>query len=176
MDREALGGLLDELDAVHAKLASFDYAALAGRDLVMIAERREHARRRDAALDHTVYAALADRYMPEDYGGTSVKDVLAERLHLDTGDIAKRLKDAEQLGPRWTLTGQVLPPALAHTAAGLAGGELAPEHVGKIIEALTKPPAWVDASSREQAEHDLAHLGAGLRPADVRALGNSSAH
>jgi hypothetical protein len=167
MDREALGGLLDELDAVHAKLASFDYAALAGRDLVTIAERREHARRRDAALDHTVYAALADRYMPEDYGGTVLKDVLAERLHLDTGHVAKRLHDADVLGPRWSFTGEQLAPVLAHSAAGLARGELAVEHVEVIRKAINTLPGWVDQTTRDEAERDLAQLGAGLRPEDL---------
>jgi hypothetical protein len=171
MDREALGGLLDEYDALRAKLVAFDYACLSGPDLVAVYERREVARRQDAALDHTVLAALSDRYVAEDYGGTGLKDVLAERLHLDTGDIAKRLQQAEQLGPRWTLTGQELPPVLTHTAAGLARGELAPEHVGKITEALKELPGWVDDATREQAEHDLAQQGAGLRPADLRELG-----
>jgi hypothetical protein len=168
MDREPLGGLLDELDAVRAKLASFDYAVLTGRDLVAIAERGEHAHRQDAALDHTVYAALADRYMPEDYGGRSVKDVLAARLHLDTAHIAARFKHAEQFGPRWSFTGEQLEPVLAHTAAGLARGEPAVEHVEVIRKAVKALPGWIDEATRAEAERDLAHLGAGLRPEDLR--------
>jgi hypothetical protein len=171
MDREVLGGLLDEYDALRAKLAAFDYATLTGPELVAVYERREHAHRQDAALDHTVLAALADRYVAEDYGGTVLKDVLAERLHLDSGDITARLKNAEQLGPRWTLTGEELPPRLAHCAAGLARGELAPQHVEKITEALNKLPGWADETTRTTAERDLAQLGAGLRPADVREAG-----
>jgi hypothetical protein len=128
----------------------------------------QHFRSNVTSRDHTVYAALADRYVVDDYGGTTLKDVSAERLHLNTGAIAKRPHHAEVLGPRWSFTGEKVEPVLAHTVGGLARGELGVEHVEIIRKAVTTLPGRVDDTTRADAQRDLAGLGAGLRPEDLQ--------
>ncbi|MDO3638014.1 DUF222 domain-containing protein, partial [Mycolicibacterium arseniciresistens] len=167
MDGDVVAAL-QAWDDARAGLAALPLNTLNARELLAVYERRQHAHRQDAAIDHTVLATLADRFTAADFGGTGLKDVLAQRLHLDTADAKRRLDAAGMLGPRWTFTGEELPAQWDATAAALAEGLIDPAHVEVIRKFFTKLPPWVDQAARADAEGDLARWAQGMCPEDLQ--------
>ena len=157
MDRADVVAALQAWDDARAGLAALPLDALTGAELVAVYERRQHGLRQEAALDHTVLATLRERFTAADFGGTGLKDVLAQRLHLDTADANRRLDAAEQARAAVDVHRRTeLAPQWAHTAAALAAGAIDPAHVEVIRKFFTKLPAWVDQAARADAERDLA--------------------
>lgn len=76
--------------------------------------RLETARRLQAVISHDVIAGLYTED-PAAIGGPVTK-VVADWLRITPTDARRRLRDAQQLSARTTLTGQVLPPELPATA------------------------------------------------------------
>ncbi|OBB56007.1 hypothetical protein A5757_02920 [Mycobacterium sp. 852013-51886_SCH5428379] len=171
MDREALQSALGRWDAARAELAAFPYESLTTTERLALVERLERSQRHDLALSHTVLAAFADDADPRMFGERSLRKVVATRLHLTEKDAGNRLRDAAQLGPRRTLTGEPLTPELEHTAAALAGGDIGAAHVGVIQKFLDSLPGWVDAVARAEAEQTLARVAVGL---DAEQLGKAA--
>ncbi|MCV7171058.1 DUF222 domain-containing protein [Mycobacterium manitobense] len=169
MDGDVVAAL-QAWDDARAGLAALPLNTLDVRELLAVYERRQHAHRQDAAIDHTVLATLADRFTAADFGGTGLKDVLAQRLHLDTADAKRRLDAAGMLGPRWTFTGEELPAQWDATSAALAEGLIDPAHVEVIRKFFTKLPPWVDHAARADAERDLARWAQGMCPEDLQQL------
>jgi hypothetical protein len=169
MDGQAVMAALDAWDAARATMAALSLQGLTAQELLAVYERRERAHRQDTAIDHAVLATLKREATPQDFGGTALKELLAQRLHLDPADAARRLRDADQLGPRWSFFGEPLAPQLTATAAALARGEIAVAHVAVIQKYLTKLPRWIDAHTVDRAERDLADIATGLPPEDLEA-------
>ena len=66
------------------------------------------------------------------------------------------------------MTGEVLEPVLAHTAAAQARGDVGAEHVGVIRRFFDKLPSFVSYDEREAAEAQLAEIACGLTPEELR--------
>ena len=78
-------------------------------------ERLETARRRQVAISHAGVARL------EQFEGCPpVGIALADVLRISPREAKRRIRDAEQLAPRTTLTGEPLPPVLPETVEGVA--------------------------------------------------------
>ncbi len=170
MDRADVVAALQAWDDARAALAALPLDTLTGAELVAIYEHRQHGLRQEAALDHTVLATLTQRFTAADFGGTGLKDVLAQRLHLDTADAKRRLDAAGMLGPRWAFTGEELPAEWDNTSAALTKGLIDPAHVEVIRKFFTKLPPWVDQAARADAEGDLARWAQGMCPEDLQKL------
>ncbi|MEV3902492.1 DUF222 domain-containing protein [Mycobacterium sp. NPDC050551] len=170
MDRADVVAALQAWDDARAGLAALPLDALTGAELVAVYERRQLGLRQEAALDHTVLATLTQRFTAADFGGTGLKDVLAQRLHLDTADAKRRLDAAGMLGPRWAFTGEELPAQWDNTSAALTKGLIDPAHVEVIRKFFTKLPPWVDQAARADAERDLARWAQGMCPEDLQKL------
>jgi hypothetical protein len=127
-----------------------------------VLERLETLRRRVAVLSHDVIASLAGEDIPA-LGGV-VHRVIADRLRITPGEARRRMRDAEQLRPRVTLTGQRLAPELAGTAAQWRAGALDGEHLKVIQRFMTALPVDGDTPTRDCAEKFLADKAAVLRP------------
>ncbi|MBS1696505.1 MAG: DUF222 domain-containing protein [Actinobacteria bacterium] len=91
--------------------------------------RVEHVRRRLPALEHRLPARLSTEASPPALGAKNLTTVLATRLVLSTREATRRLRDAADLGPRHTLTGDALEPVLPVAAAAQAAGHLGTEHI-----------------------------------------------
>ncbi|MEV3901876.1 DUF222 domain-containing protein [Mycobacterium sp. NPDC050551] len=167
MDREQMAAAVEAWDAARANLAALPLDVLSATELLAVYERRQYAHRQDAAVDHTVLAHLRERFEPDAYGKTSLKDVLAQRLHLDTADTKRRLDAAEVLGPRWSFTGEPKAPLWEHTAAALAAGAIDLSHVEVIRKFFRKLPGWVDDAARAEADRDLAKWAKRMCPEDL---------
>ena len=90
--------------------------------------------------------------------------VLADMLRISRREAKRRLRDAEQLAPRTTLTGQELPPLLAATAKAWEAGLLDVEHLRVIQKFVGELPDHVPAVEVEKAERSLAEHAQNLRP------------
>lgn len=164
---------LDALDAAVAVLAGLDFEALAPAVRLRALERMETARRRQIALSHDVIGALA-REDPADIGGP-VYQVVADWLRISYTEARRRIRDAQQLSPRLTLTGQQLPPELPATAVAWRDGALDAEHLRVIQTFVHDLPRETPVAVAEHAERRLAGHAADLRPDQLRKAANRAA-
>ncbi|WP_236693829.1 HNH endonuclease signature motif containing protein [Mycolicibacterium obuense] len=120
------------------------------------------------ALEHQILARLTTETEPRRLGEASWKKVLTTALRVSDKEAKRRLADAAHLGSRQSLTGEPLPPVWEATAAAQAAGALDGEHVAVIATFHKDLPGWVDVDTRAAADRQLALLGAGLTPEDLK--------
>src|SRR6478609_3107262 len=95
--------------------------------------------------------------------------VLADALHISPAHAARRVRAAEHLSERSTLCGQPLPPLRRHLAEAQRRGDVTPDQVMIIIQALREVdgrgfyPADIDAG-----EQILVDVAVSLKPAELR--------
>ncbi len=157
-----LAAALDGLDAALAALGALHFDAYSPAARLRALERMETARRRQVALGHDVIAGLA-KEDPADVGGP-VHKVVADWLRISCAEAARRLRDAQQLSPRVTLTGQELPPELPATAQAWRNGMLDAQHLRVIQSFVRDLPQDVPVDTVDKAERFLARHATQLRP------------
>lgn len=165
--------MLDALDDVlnaWEKAAALPAADMTAPELLVALERTERLRRLLPAVEHAVLTQLQSQTTPVDMGAKSWRAVLSNRLGISGIDATRRLTDAAELGPRQSLTGHAIPPALPTTAATQSRGEIGADHVAVIRSFMDHLPASVDAATREHAEAQLGGLAGGLTPEGLRKL------
>ena len=167
-DRAAIKRALELHEAASAAFAALPLDALTPTDLLAVADRREAMRRAQAAVDHRLYGRLANECDPREFGAKSMTEVLALRLRISRIDARNRIAVAQDLAPRTAMTGEVLQPVLPTVATGVAAGEIGTEHVSVIRSFFKQLPASVDATTRGQAEQDVARYARELGPDELR--------
>ena len=105
-----------------AELVECTFAAVTDDDLLEVIRQAEQARRQLEALDAVVIAELEARNLPGRYVLRGSRQFLAGLLNLSPAESSARVRQAHDLGPRTTLTGERLPPLLPATAAARADG------------------------------------------------------
>jgi hypothetical protein len=153
---------LDALDAGNAAISGLNFEMLSPTVRLRVLERMEASRRRQIALSHDVIASLCAEE-PAAVGGP-IHKVIADCLRISCAEARRRAKDAEQLSPRTTLTGQGLPPELPATATVWREGGLDAQHL-RVIQAFIRDlPDATPADTVEDAERFLARQATKLRP------------
>jgi hypothetical protein len=94
---------------------------------------------------------------------------LSTLLRVSKTEGNRRVREAEDLGPRAAITGEPLQPLLTNTAEAQQCGRIGTEHVAIIRRFFAKLPGFVDHDTREAAESQLAELACGLPPEELRA-------
>ena len=145
-------------DAVGA-LASVTLDSLSTVERLHALERLETSLRRQVAVSTTLIGGLEQA---EDCPPVPV--VLADVLRITRAEARRRVRDAEQLCPRTTLTGQPLPPQLPATAAAWHEGALDVEHLRTIQKFTRDLPVDIATAEVEKAEAFLVEKAAELRP------------
>ena len=102
--RDAVSGLLE---------LSFD--VLTCPELLGMLQRLEQDTRRLPVLGHALINQLARQASETELGG-KLSHALANRLLISRAEAARRIREAEDLGPRHSVTGEPLSPRLATTA------------------------------------------------------------
>lgn len=150
------------LDAAVEAVSALDWDSIPALERLTALDRLETARRRQTAVSHAIAGSL-DR---NDDGqiGPNLPRVIADVLRISPGEARRRLRDAANLSPRTTLTGQQLPPVLPATSKAWAAGVLDPEHLRVIHKFVHTLPAHVRADEVERAETFLAEKAGELRP------------
>ena len=110
------------LPAAVAELAGCSLSTLADEELLEVLRVAERARRQLEALDATLIAELEARNLPGRLVLRGPAQLLAGLLNLSPAESSARVRQARELGPRSTLTGDRLPPLLPAAAAARADG------------------------------------------------------
>src|SRR5690348_1574847 len=101
---------LDRFDAAVAELQALNVESVTDDEVVEVARRLEAARRRLAPVDHAVLNQLSARSVPFTHGCRTTAVFLSELLRISRSEATGRVKTAELLGPRRTLTGEPVGP------------------------------------------------------------------
>jgi hypothetical protein len=158
-----LAAMAAEYDALLA--ASIDH--LTDAEVVDALDHHERFLRRQPAFRHTLLTRLADA-SPIDLGARSLQEVLTHRLRITASQARRRLAEAEELGPRRTLTGEPLEPALTATSAAQERGDIGDEHIAVLRTFFQHLPSWVDQPTRDQAEKTLVDIAGSVGPQHLR--------
>ena len=150
---------VDTLTAALDVLGAADWGGLGGGERVALLERLETCARRQRAVSHAVIHGLDQAEL-----GAPVAVVVGDVLRISRTEARRRERDAEQLAPRSSLTGQPLPPVLPATAAAWAAGVLDPEHLRTIQKFMRELPDHIGPGVAEKSEALLAEKAALLRP------------
>lgn len=169
LDRQAATARFDALDAALEEILDSNFEALRPDEQLVLLERVERVRRRLPAIEHPMINSIAHQASPEELGG-KLSHAIAEWASITRGEASRRIGEAADLGPRYGLSGESLPPVLAGTAAGQKQGNLGAGHVQVLRRFYHQLPGWVDTDTRERAEADLARMGAQLRPDQLAGL------
>ncbi|WP_395311163.1 DUF222 domain-containing protein [Mycobacterium sp. AMU20-3851] len=153
--RETVQHALSDHAASVKALLDADFTVFDTAELLAIQSERELRARAEAVIDHRIQAALMDRATPHEIGGKSWIDVLATRMRISRAEAARRVRDAEVLGPRHAMNGDVLAPVLPACATALAEGSIAAGHIA-VVRATLK------SASERMSGSDLADLEASL--------------
>ncbi len=151
---------LDALDIAVELLGAADIEQLPAPERFFSAlERLETAVRRQVAVSHTQLTHL-ERYE----GCPPIPIVLADVLRISRSTAKRRVRDAEQLVPRRSLTGEPLAPLLPMTGKAWDAGLLDGEHVRVIQKFFRDLPDHVGTVEIEKAERTLAEHAQTMRP------------
>jgi len=150
------------VDAAVQALGALDWDALPIRERLEALDRLETVRRRTAATALDLVGSV-DRGGQQALGGVAAK-VIADVVRISPAEARRRIRDAGQLQPRTTLTGEVLAPALPATAKAWNAGLLDVEHLRAIQTFITDLPEDVHPAAVDKAEAFLAAKAAELRP------------
>ena len=143
-------------------LGALDWDALPIRERLEALDRLETVRRRTAAAALDLVGSV-DRSGQQVLGGVAAK-VIADVVRISPAEARRRIRDAGQLQPRTTLTGEVLAPALPATARAWDAGLLDVEHLRAIQAFIKDLPEDIHPAAVERAEAFLAAKAAELRP------------
>ncbi|MCW2733321.1 MAG: hypothetical protein JWR13_4137 [Mycobacterium sp.] len=152
------------LRAIHDELDACEFDALSATETVTLLDALEESECRGAAHRHRALAQLQQQTTAVEIGAKSWRDVLAIRWRLSGSEAGMRLTQAALLGPRRSVTGEVLAPTLEAVAVAQRMGFLTNEHVEIIRKGIARIPGWVQQSERDQIEVDWVRHGVGDGP------------
>jgi len=115
-DRDTVIAVLDRYEAAASAAAELGFDGLTTPELLGVLERLERIGRRHPVLGHDVINRL-DHFAPSQELGGTLAHALADRLRISRAEARRRIGEAEDLGARSSLAGEVLAPRLAVTAA-----------------------------------------------------------
>ncbi len=133
-----------------------------------VVDRLETARRRQIRDQPTTTSARLE-HIP---GCPPVAISLADVLRISRAEARRRIRDAEQLKARTTLTGEPVPPLLPKTSQAWHDGLLDGEHLEVIQKFFRDLPDHVPPAEIEKAEASLAKHAAELRPDQLEKVAN----
>jgi Domain of unknown function (DUF222) len=161
-DLQAAVGCLDALRE--------SVSALGGRELLDAVCGIEVLARKAHATMLELVAGLDSAGVAGEQGFGATWRLLAAMLDLSAGQARARVRDAEQLATRRTLTGEPLPARLPATAAALATGVIGTEQLKVITQTMAALPSTVSQGDRDWAEATLAEHAQDFDPRRLRVI------
>ena len=155
----SIQAVLDDLHGLVEELAAINLDGLEQNARLAVLESMETAQRRQVAASHTVLAGL--HQLPD---WPQLHIALSDVLRISRTQARRRLRDAQQLAPRRSLTGEPLPPLLPATAEKWRAGILDAEHLTVIQHFLRDLPVHITPTEVARGERILAEQAAHLRP------------
>ena len=173
----ALQAAVDSLDvAVEHLIKLVDDGALTDLGafgLVDMLQSVERVRNKLPVVDRAMIQYGTEQGVPAVVSERTMTRVLMQSLHLSIGNASRRVRTAEHLADRTSMTGEPLEPIRPHLAAAQRDGLVTPEQVTLIDTALRKvkdcDPAAVEAGevllvrhATQLGYHDLDRVAARL--------------
>jgi len=131
---------------------------------IEVLTRKTHA----AMLE--LLAGLDAAKVAGEQGFGSTWRLLSAMLDLSAGQARARMRDAEQLATRRSLTGEPLPAQLPATAAALASGAIGTGQLKVITQTMAALPSTVSQDDRDWAEATLAEHAQDFDPQRLRVI------
>ena len=153
------------VDALRASVPS-----LGGPELIEAVCGIEVLTRKTHATMLELLAGLDAAKVAGEQGFGTTSRLLSAVLDLSAGQARARVRDAEQLATRRSLTGEPLPARLPATAAALASGAIGTGQLKVITEAMAALPATVSPEDRDWAEATLAEHAQNFDPSRLRVI------
>ena len=147
-----LGAAVTALRCAVDQLLGADLTVPAGAELVEAFAAIETQRRRLAAVDHVLLAALEDRGLAGEFGQASMPHLLGQLCRVAPTEAKARVRAARDLGPRRDLAGVTLEPVFARVADAQREGSISPAHARVISTCLSAIPASVSLAAVGPAE------------------------
>ncbi|MBU8823161.1 HNH endonuclease signature motif containing protein [Mycolicibacterium goodii] len=163
-----VGATIAALKAAIADVLALPYGALSEAELLDVCAGLQDVRNLTPAAEHRAIAALCEQTTPAALGAKSWREVLQARLGISGKEANRRCADALELGPRISLTGEVLAPKREHVAAAQAGGWLTPAHITELLTFFKKCPDWISLEQQSRLEERLVAGAVGASPETVR--------
>ena len=138
--RSRLDEALDTFDAAVTELITtienggLDH--LSAEEKVAVWQRFETLRNRQPLIDHRLIADAEAHHLSEEYCSSTMTQFLIRVLQLSPGDAAARVRAAAAVGPRTTMVGEKLEPALPQLAALQRDGAVNAEKVAIVERAM----------------------------------------
>ena len=166
--REDIEAAFAGLDAAFEAVTELSFDVLTTCERQRLLARLETHRRRLPTVEHPLINQLAAEPAPEALGAASLAEALATGLRISKSVAKQRICEAQELGRRTTLSGDLLDPVLPTVATAQAAGLLGAEHIEVIRKFFSKLPDAIDYQTREKAEKDLGRLATEFGPAELR--------
>ncbi len=147
----ALTQLTDAVD----ELIALDLSQLHRDELLDLLRGLETQRHRLPVADHHLITELDQRGTAGEMGARDTRTLLREILRLSPHQAKARAKQAVDLGPRTSITGQPRPPLFPAVAAAQAAGDISIEHAKVITDAVDALPAAAQAEHAAAVEQRL---------------------
>ena len=140
-------------------------------ELVGFLQGFEQLRNRQPLVDHRVISDATRRGLPDALCQTNMARVLASALRISMPEAARRVRAAEALSERMSMTGEPLGPVRPQLATAQRAGEINPEQVGIIERALARVdrPGF-DPAAIEAGEELLTRFAHQFGPKDLKRL------
>ena len=151
---------LAALRAAVEEVRQLPWGSLSTAELLEVCSGVQDARNLLPTVEHAAITALNDQTTPARIGAKSWPEALRIRLRISQKEARRRFRDAINLGPRRTLTGQPLPARRDATARAQAGGWLTQDHIEELDTFFTACPGWVDTERRARFEEKLVAVAA----------------
>lgn len=162
-------GLSDGLAMIAAGLDMVDgtdWTAMAVPERLDAMDALETDRRLTLAISNAIAATVATETVST--LGDVPKKLIADTLRITLAQADNRLKQAELLRERTTLTGEPLAPHLPATARAWNRGQLDTAHVAEIATFFDEIPADTPLDVQETSERFLAAKATQLRPDQLK--------
>lgn len=156
--------LMALIDAATTRLASNPLSGLDDRSLLELARSQQLVTNKSMTLAATVVQEMCERHAYRLDGYLNPRQFLVDNLHLSSGEVRRRLMQANQLAVHTGLTGERLEPDYRATAAAVTAGTVNADHVDVINKAMVRIPGGITATVRDQAEATLAESAQTLTP------------
>jgi hypothetical protein len=167
--REEIVEVFDALKAGFKRALELRCDALTTPEMMAVLESCEMFRRQLPAIEHPLLNQLSLQADAAELGG-KLPAALANRLRISRAEASRRIHEAADLGERWALNGEALPPVLPVTAEAQRNGAIGAGHVAVIRGFFHRLPDFVDVETRQKAEAQLARLAGEHRPDELSKL------
>ena len=167
--REEIVARFDAFHHAVSGLLELSFDVLTVPELLAMLQRLEQDARRLPVPSQALINQLARQASETELGGR-LSHALANRLLISRAEAGRRIRTAEDLAPRHSVTGEPLSPRLPATAEAQRVGAIGDGHVAVIRSFCQRLPDFVDVETREKAEAQLARLGGEHRPDELSKL------